>query len=99
MDLTLTLHLVAGLGAMGLGTGILLREPSRARNWSFALLCGALALWNLGYVGMSYSDRPSAWRSLFLVGSWDSSGSAVVYSYVVAMALSATIWTLRDRSP
>ncbi|MCK5439552.1 MAG: hypothetical protein KAI97_06395, partial [Gemmatimonadetes bacterium] len=67
--MTLTLHLIAGLGALGLGTGILLREPARVRNWSFALLCGALALWNLGYVGMAYSSRPAAWRSLFLIGS------------------------------
>ena len=51
VDLTLTLHTMAGLGALAVGVGILLREPSRARNRQFALLCGALALWNLGLVG------------------------------------------------
>ena len=47
MDLSTDLHLVAGLGAFGLGIGVFLRDPGRTRNRLFALLCGCLCLWNL----------------------------------------------------
>jgi len=71
LDLTLTLHLIAGLGAAGLGLGALLRAPSRARNRDFALLCLAIAVWNLGFAGQQVSDEPAgrAFRLLYLAGS------------------------------
>ena len=67
MNLTLTLHLVAGLGALIVGGGTLLREPSRARNRQFAMLCGALAIWNLGLVAHA------------TLGGGDSLGLRLVY--------------------
>ena len=51
LDLTITLHLIAGLGAAGFGLGALSRSPSRTRNRDFALLCLAIAVWNLGFAG------------------------------------------------
>ena len=71
MDLTLTLHLTAGLGALVLGGGVLLREPSRERNRRFALLCGALALWSLGRAGQVAlgGGDSTAWKMAYLLGS------------------------------
>lgn len=65
------LHLTAGLGALALGGGILLREPRRARNRQFALLCAALAIWNLGLVLQSTAPQEQRffWRLFFLTGS------------------------------
>ena len=71
MDLTQTLHLTAGLGALVLGGGVLFREPSRERNRRFALLCGALALWSLGraaHLTMG-GDASLVWRMVYLMGS------------------------------
>jgi len=84
MDLTLALHLVAGLGALGMGGGILLREPSRERNRVFALLCGAIALWNLGYVGGGYAGWTDAWRGLFLAGSCATAPLGLRFALVLA---------------
>jgi signal transduction histidine kinase len=71
LDLTLTLHLIAGLGAAGLGLGALARAPSRTRNRDFALLCLAIALWNLGFAGHRIADAsdPRAFRMVYLAGS------------------------------
>ena len=71
LDLTLTLHLIAGLGAAGLGLGALSRSPSRPRNRDFALLCLAIAVWNLGFVGQRVAGEPlgPAFRMVFLAGS------------------------------
>jgi signal transduction histidine kinase len=64
------MHLMAGLGALGLGLGALLAEPRRRRNRHFAVLCGALALWNLG-VALQHSRLGPAlpWHRVFLIGS------------------------------
>ena len=70
MNLTVELHLLAGLGALGMGAGTLLVEPRRPRNRLFAILCGTLALWALG-VAVDRSDlAPQVhWHVLFLLGS------------------------------
>ena len=70
MDLSTDLHLVAGLGAFGLGIGVFLRDPGRTRNRLFALLCGCLCLWNLGVAGNRLPTRPDLpWRQIYLLGS------------------------------
>ena len=71
LDLTLTLHLIAGLGAAGLGLGAIWRSPSRTRNRDFALLCLAIAVWNLGFAGQRIAGEPPAraFRMLYLAGS------------------------------
>ncbi len=71
MSLIATLHLIAGLGALSMGGGILLSEPARTRNRAFAYLCGALAIWNLGTVGHLRASQEDlwAWRMAFLLGS------------------------------
>ena len=66
MDLSLTMHLVAGLGALGMGGGILMRGSRGARDRLFALLCAAMALWNLAYLGRYESDL---WRPIYLLGA------------------------------
>jgi signal transduction histidine kinase len=67
LDLTFTLHLLAGVGALGLGGGLLVRDPARGINRSFALLCCAIALWNLGFLTQL---RPGAGaRPFYLLGS------------------------------
>jgi len=71
LDLTLTLHLIAGLGAAGLGLGALSRSPARTRNRDFALLCLAIAVWNLGFAGQRIAGEPfsRAFRMIYLAGS------------------------------
>lgn|GEM_PF-1725578 len=70
MDLTTELHLAAGLMALILGVGSLMREPHRPRNRLFALLTAALALWNLGVVGdMVFRASHERWHPVFLLGS------------------------------
>jgi len=66
MELNLMMHLIAGLGALGMGCGILIRGPRGARDRLFTLLCAALALWNLAYLGHYQSDL---WRPIYLLGS------------------------------
>ena len=70
MNLNVELHLVAGLGALGLGAGTLLAEPRRARNRLFAVLCGTLALWSLGVAVYRSGAAPGVpWHVLYLLGS------------------------------
>ncbi len=70
MDLTTELHLAAGLMALVLGGGSLLREPRRSRNRLFALLSAALALWNLGVAGDKIFRAVHAyWHPVYLLGS------------------------------
>jgi two-component system sensor histidine kinase HydH len=66
MDLSLMMHLIAGLGALGMGCGILIRGPRGARDRLFTLLCAALALWNIAYLGRYQSEL---WRPIYLFGS------------------------------
>jgi signal transduction histidine kinase len=86
VDLTVTLHTMAGLGALAVGGGILLREPSRARNQSFALLCAALAVWNLGLVGFALagSENYLAWRLVYLFGSCATAPLGLQFALVLA---------------
>ncbi len=110
MDLSLTLHALAGLGAMGLGLGTLARAPGRSRNRNFALLCMAIALWNLGLVGQgvgSASWRP-VFRALFQAGSCATAPLALQFAMGLAgvehrtrrvwlapaWTLAATLWGL-----
>jgi signal transduction histidine kinase len=70
VDLGAQLHVAAGVGALGLGVAVLVREPRRRRNRLFAALCGALAVWNLGVAASILevgADLP--WRLVFLFGS------------------------------
>ena len=70
MSLTAQMHLMAGLGALGLGLGVLWAEPRRRRNRLFALLCGTLVFWNLGVALQHSRYAPSVpWHRLFLIGS------------------------------
>jgi len=70
VNLTVELHLLAGLGALGLGIGTLLVDPRRSRNRLFAILCGALALWSLGAAADRSGLAPQIpWHLLFLLGS------------------------------
>ncbi|NIM61678.1 MAG: hypothetical protein GTO30_08495, partial [Acidobacteria bacterium] len=60
------MHLIAGLGALAMGCGILIRGPRGARDRLFTLLCAALALWNLAYLGR-YEN--ALWRPVYLLGA------------------------------
>jgi len=70
MDLTIELRLVAGLGALFLGSAALLGALRRVRGRRFWLLCAALAIWNLGVVGRYLRAPTSAglWARLALLG-------------------------------
>ncbi len=70
MTLQVQLYLAAGLGALALGAGALVREPGRQRNRLFALFCAALALWNLAKVAeLSGLGLPVPWHVVFLLGA------------------------------
>lgn len=70
MDLQIQLYFAAGLGAIAMGAGALLREPGRLRNRLFAIFCSALALWNLGKAAeLSRFDLPVPWHVVFLLGA------------------------------
>jgi len=90
MDLSLMMHLVAGLGALGMGCGILIRGPRGARDRLFALLCGALALWNVTYLGRHQSDL---WRPIYLFGA----SAAAPLGLHFALALTAASGPIRRR--
>ena len=105
MDLTGALHLVAGIAALGLGAGAFLRRPDHRRNRLFALLCTAIAVWNLGVVG-ELTAPALRWGRLFLLGACaaaplgvhlalvvaGASGSAVRVLLFVAYVLAGTLW-------
>lgn len=78
------LHLLAGIGALGLGGGLVIRDPSRGINRSFALLCGALALWNLGF--LTRLDPASNLSALYLLGSCASGPLALHFALSLAGA-------------
>jgi hypothetical protein len=89
MSLTDTLHLMAGLGALVLGGGVLVRDPFRARSRAFAGLCGALALWSLGFAGSNLATSEPMRRllaRLMLVGSCAAAPLAVHFAWVLAGA-------------
>ncbi|MCI0408252.1 MAG: ATP-binding protein [Acidobacteria bacterium] len=70
MDLTTEMYVIAGLGAVGLGSGAIVSQPRRSRSRIFAALCAALALWSLGVALSRTSLAPEApWHLLFLLGS------------------------------
>jgi signal transduction histidine kinase len=69
VTLQVQLYLAAGLGALALGVGALVREPGRRRNRLFALFCAALALWNLAKVAeLSGLGLTVPWHVVFLLG-------------------------------
>jgi len=80
MDLGLVMHTVAGVGALAMGCGILIRGPRGARDRLFALLCAALALWNVAFLGRQHSDL---WRPIYLFGS--CSAAPLVLHFVLAL--------------
>lgn len=89
MDFSAELHLAAGLGALGLGAGALLREPARPRNRLFALLCGALVLWNLGVALSRTPLAPEApWHLLYLLGS--CAAAPVAFHFALSLTGRAT---------
>lgn len=70
MTLQVQLYLAAGLGALALGAGALVREPGRKRNRLFALFCAALALWNLAKVAeLSGLGLPVSWHVVYFLGA------------------------------
>ncbi len=70
MTLQVQLYLAAGLGALALGVGALVREPGRKRNRLFAVFCTALALWNLTKAAeLSGLHVPVPWHVVFLLGA------------------------------
>ena len=70
MDLTTELYLAAGLGALCLGVAAYYGGSGTARTRLFALLCTALALWNLGvFVNRIAGFPDDRWRILYLLGS------------------------------
>ena len=70
MDLTTGTYLVAGLGAVALGSGAIISQPRRPRNRIFGALCAALAVWSLGVFLSRTALAPGApWHLLYLLGS------------------------------
>jgi signal transduction histidine kinase len=74
------MHMVAGVGALAMGGGILIRGPRDARDRLFALLCAALALWNVAFLGRQHSDL---WRPIYLFGS--CAAAPLVLQFVLAL--------------
>jgi len=77
------LHLVAGLAALAMGLGILLRRPANPRNRAFALLCASLAVWTLAY---SLVGHNAAWRPVYLLGSCTGAPLALHFALLLAGA-------------
>ena len=90
MDLSWMMHLVAGLGALGMGLGILIRGSRGARDRVFALLCAAFALWNVAYLGRYQSDLS---RPIYLLGAC----AAAPLGLHFALALTAASRPIRRR--
>jgi len=90
MDLSSMMHLVAGLGALGMGLGILIRGSRVVRDRLFALLCASLALWNLAFLGR---DQGDLWRPIYLFGSCAAAPLGVHF----ALALTAAAGPRRKR--
>jgi signal transduction histidine kinase len=79
------IYLTAGLGALALGGGVLIREPRRRRNRYFALLCGALAVWTLGeFASRFYIELELPLHRVFLAGSCAAAPLGLHFSLVVA---------------
>ena len=69
MSLNADLHALAGLTALLLGIGALLRGPRLPRNRIFAGLCAALATWNLGVAVPLLLGRPQRdFQLVYLLG-------------------------------
>ena len=83
MDLSLMTHLIAGLGALGMGSGILIRGSRGARDRVFTLLCAALALWNLAFLGRYQNDL---WRPIYLFGACASAVLGLHFQLVLTAA-------------
>ncbi len=109
MDFATGLHLAAGLTALGLGGSAVLREPGYRRSRLFGLLCGAIALWNLGMAG-ELTWPALRWGRLFLMGAcaaapiglhlaFEVTGSSQIIrhllrtTYVLSAALWLSVWT------
>jgi signal transduction histidine kinase len=84
VDLSGQLHAMAGLGAVALGIAVLVRSPGRFGNRLFALLCAALAVWNLG-VAMAFSGLAPRfpWRLVFLLGGCAAAPLSIHFAVVV----------------
>jgi signal transduction histidine kinase len=74
------LHLVAGIGAVCMACGILIRGPWRVRNRLFVLLCAALALWNLAFV---LRHHGYLWRPVYLFGASVAAPLSLHFSLVL----------------
>lgn len=87
MSLDADLHALAGLTALLLGAGALLRGPRLARNRIFAGLCAALAIWNLGVAVPVLLGRPAReLRVLYLLGGCLAPSFALHFAADAALA-------------
>jgi signal transduction histidine kinase len=85
VDWSLQIYLTAGLGALALGGGVLVREPRRRRNLHFALLCAGLSVWTLGeFASRFYGGDDLRWHLLYLAGSCASGPLGLHFALVVA---------------
>lgn len=85
MELSAQIHAAAGGGALLLGAGVLAREPGRARNRLFSILCLALAVWNLGVAARLAGIAPEfPWHLLYLAGSCAAAPSALHFTLALA---------------
>jgi signal transduction histidine kinase len=84
MDLSGQLHAMAGLGAVALGVAVLARSPGRFGNRLFALLCAALAVWNLGMAMASSGLAPRLpWRLVYLLGGCAAAPLSIHFAVAV----------------
>jgi signal transduction histidine kinase len=84
LDLSGQLHAMAGLGAVALGIAVLARSPRGFGNRLFALLCAALAVWNLGMAMASSGLAPEFhWRLVFLIGGCAAAPLSVHFAVTV----------------
>jgi signal transduction histidine kinase len=96
LSLTAQMHLMAGLGALGLGLGALLAEPRRRRNRLFALLCGTLVIWSIGVALWRGDYLPGfPWYRVYLIGSCFAAPAGLHFFLDLVGRTASRRWMLR----